>query len=112
MPKTKPMNAMISERAPNAELPYLPTGRSLHHVSLFCGAKAAARVFLVGDFNHWDPTATPMNRMPDGQWMASLELPHGHHRYLFLVDGEAQLDANANASGVECNERVSPIAVS
>ena len=113
MPKTKPMNPMISERAPNAEPPHLPAGRSLHHVSFFCGTKEAGHVFLVGDFNHWNPTATPMNRMRDGQWMASLELPHGHHRYLFLVDGEPQLDPNA--SGVarnEHNERVSLIAVS
>jgi len=68
---------------------------------------------LLGDFDQWNPTATPMNRMPDGQWMASLELPHGHHRYLFLVDGEVQLDPNA--SGItrnESNEPVSLIAVS
>ena len=113
MPKTKPMNAMIAERAPNSEAEHLPPGRSLHHVSFFCQANGAGQVFLVGDFNQWNPTATPMNRMPDGKWMASLELPHGHHRYLFIVDGEGQLDPNA--SGItrnESNEPVSLIAVS
>jgi len=107
------MNAMISERAQNAGMPRLPAGRSLHHVSFFCEAKEAERVFLVGDFNQWNPTATPMNRMADGRWMASLELPHGHHEYRFLVDDKPQLDPKA--SGVthnEHNEPVSLIAVS
>jgi len=54
-----------------------------------------------------------MHRSPDGRWMASLELPHGHHQYLFLVDGTPTLDPNA--SGIarnDRNERVSLIAVS
>jgi len=54
-----------------------------------------------------------MRRSPDGRWMASLELPHGHHQYLFLVDGTPTLDPNV--SGIarnDRNERVSLIAVS
>ena len=109
MPKTKPMNAMISERPPNAVVPRLPAGRSLHHVSFFCEATEADHVFLVGDFNHWNPTATPMNRMPDGRWMASMELPHGHHQYRFLVDGKPQLDPKA--SGVTLDERNEPVSL-
>jgi 1,4-alpha-glucan branching enzyme len=88
-------------------------GRPIHHVDFFCDAPAAESVRLVGDFNGWDMAATPMRRMPDGRWMASLEIPHGHHEYLFLVDGVPTLDPNA--SGVahdENNEAVSLIAVS
>jgi len=87
--------------------------RTQHHVDFFCNAPKAASVSLVGDFNGWNPTATPMQRMPDGRWLAGLELHHGHHRYLFLVDGVAKLDPNA--TGIvrnERNERVSLIAVS
>jgi hypothetical protein len=54
-----------------------------------------------------------MQQMPDGCWLASLELTHGHHRYLFLVDGRPVLDPRAN--GIvrnDRNERVSLIAVS
>ena len=29
-----------------------------------------------------------MRRMPDGRWMASLELSHSHNQYIFLVDGK------------------------
>jgi len=100
---------MISERAPNARARHLPAGRSLHHVSFFCEAKEADRVFLVGDFNHWNPTATPMQRTPDGRWTVSLELHHGHHQYLFLVDGKPTLDPSA--SGVARNHRNEPVSL-
>jgi len=50
-----------------------------------------------------------MNRTPDGRWMAGLELPHGHHQYLFLVDGAPQLDPKA--SGVTRNERGEPVSL-
>ena len=63
--------------------------------------------------NGWDHEANRMHRAPDGRWTASLELHHGHHRYLFLVDGTPTLDPNG--SGVtrnDHNERVSLIAVS
>jgi 1,4-alpha-glucan branching enzyme len=103
------MKTIISERAPDAEAPRLPEGRSFHHVSFFCGAKEAGHVFLAGDFNHWNPAATPMNRMPDGRWMASLELPHGHHQYVFLVDGKRRLDPKA--SGIARNNRNEPVSL-
>ena len=88
-------------------------GRQQHHVTFFCDAPRARNVTLTGDFNGWDPDANPLRRTPDGRWMASLELSHGHHQYLFLVDGTPTLDPNA--SGIarnERNERVSLIAVS
>ena len=87
--------------------------RTLHHKDFFCTAPKAQRVCLVGDFNEWKPDANPMRKMPDGRWMIGMELHHGHHQYLFLVDGQPQLDPNA--SGIarnERNERVSLVAVS
>ena len=87
--------------------------RNIHHVDFFCDAPGASHVCLVGDFNGWDPTATPMHRGPDGRWAVSLELHHGHHQYLFIVDGEPKLDPHA--AGIARNERngrVSLIAVS
>jgi hypothetical protein len=54
-----------------------------------------------------------MRRMPDGRWMASLELHHGHHSYLFIVDGQPRLDPKASGIARNSrNERVSLIAVS
>ena len=89
----------------------LSAKRNLHHVFFFCDAPEAQRVLLAGDFNRGDPT--PMRRTPDGRWMASLELPHGHHQYVFLVDGKPVLDPNASGKARnERNEPVSLIAVS
>ncbi|HSH95356.1 MAG TPA: isoamylase early set domain-containing protein [Roseimicrobium sp.] len=67
-------------------------------------APEAQTVSLAGDFNGWDPEATPMRRMPDGGWTAQVTLPHGHHRYLFVVDGEAMLDPRANGTSTDEND--------
>jgi 1,4-alpha-glucan branching enzyme len=52
------------------------------------------RVNLVGDFNDWDTTATPMTRdRTHDDWRVTVELPVGQ-RYLFryLLDGEEWLN--------------------
>lgn len=82
-------------------------------VNFFCVAPAAKRVALVGDFNEWQPEAHPMVRQPDGSWHLAVPLHHGHHHYLFLVDGRPALDPRA--TGVARNprhERVSLLSVS
>jgi 1,4-alpha-glucan branching enzyme len=85
----------------------------LHLVDFFCRTPQAGSVSLVGDFNNWDPKAHPMRRMPDGAWYIRIELPHGHHQYLFLVDGKPTLDPNAMGKvHNERNETVSLIAIS
>lgn len=87
--------------------------RTRRPVNFYCDAPAAEYVALVGDFNAWDANACPMRRLPDGRWMASVELNHGHHRYLLLVDGNAMLDPRANGRARnERNEPVSLVAVS
>lgn len=54
-----------------------------------------------------------MRQAPDGRWMASLEIPHGHHRYLFIVDGQPRLDPVATGMARdETNQPVSLVAVS
>jgi len=45
------------------------------------------RVTVAGDFNGWDPTATPMTRQ-DGRWTANLLLPPGTYEYVFVEDGD------------------------
>ena len=41
--------------------------------------------------------------------MASLELHHGHHQYLFVVDGEPMLDPSAD--GIARNDRNEPVSL-
>ena len=52
-------------------------------------APTAARVTLVGDFNDWDPTATPLvaSRQRAGLWTVEVPLAPGPHEYAFLLDG-------------------------
>ena len=87
--------------------------RSLKAVNFICQPPQAQSVSLVGDFNGWNPTTHRMKQMPDGGWLLTVELKHGHHRYAFLVDGKLTLDPRAQ--GITRNdqgERVSLIPVS
>lgn len=68
-------------------------------VRLLYQDRTAQEVCVLGDFNEWEIGAHPMQRLADGSWTAELELEHGHHRYVFYVDGECVLDPNA--SGLE-----------
>ena len=82
-------------------------------IHFICYARGAKHVSLLGDFNDWQPNAHPMKRQPDGAWMTQVALSHGHHRYLFCVDGKTRLDPRAQGVGHnERNEKVSLIAVS
>jgi 1,4-alpha-glucan branching enzyme len=54
----------------------------------------AERVNLVGEFNDWDTTATPMTRTrSDANWKARVELEEGkRYRFRYLVDGKEWLN--------------------
>ena len=48
----------------------------------------AKTVAVVGDFNGWDPSVTPMQRVgKDGPWSATVLAKPGRHTYAFMVDG-------------------------
>jgi hypothetical protein len=61
-------------------------------------APAASKVTLVGDFNSWVPTATPLRRTTTGLWSVDVPLPPGRHTYSFVVDGQLVADPNALGS--------------
>jgi hypothetical protein len=63
-------------------------------------AQRASRVALVGDFNGWDATATPLTRdSSSGIWTVTVPLTPGRHVYAFMVDGKAwTLDPRAPAA--------------
>jgi 1,4-alpha-glucan branching enzyme len=54
----------------------------------------AERVNLVGDFNDWDTTATPMTRnRSDANWKVTIELKDGQcYRFRYLVEGKEWLN--------------------
>ncbi len=49
----------------------------------------AQTVHLVGDFNDWDPIATPMKKRKNGGFKITLELEPGcEYHFRYLLDGE------------------------
>lgn len=82
-------------------------------VNFFLTAPPAHVVSIIGDFNHWNPGANPMQRRVDGAWFAQIGLTHGHHQYLFLVDGTPMTDPQSMGKARnERGEEVSLVAVS
>lgn len=64
----------------------------------------AKSVSVVGDFNGWDPLATPMQRVgKDGPWSATVLAKPGRHTYAFMVDG-ATLVADPRAPKVKSGD--------
>jgi hypothetical protein len=56
------------------------------HIRL--NAPSSSRVVVVGDFNDWDPAATPLLRTTEqGEWSVELRLKPGRYHYTFLIDG-------------------------
>jgi 1,4-alpha-glucan branching enzyme len=52
-------------------------------------APKLASVSVLGDFNGWDPAASPLARRKDGSFSATLSIDTGnHYRFRYLVDGE------------------------
>jgi 1,4-alpha-glucan branching enzyme len=51
-------------------------------------AADAQSVFVVGDFNDWNETATPMTQLKNGKFKAAVELePDREYRFRYLVNG-------------------------
>jgi hypothetical protein len=70
---------------PRASRPELSGSRAVH---LRLVAPASSRVVVVGDFNNWDPGATPLRSTGrEGIWTVELRLKPGRYHYTFLVDG-------------------------
>ncbi|HRK30628.1 MAG TPA: AAA family ATPase [Tepidisphaeraceae bacterium] len=62
----------------------------------------AAHILLAGDFNNWQPSATPMVMVGKGEWKMKLPLGPGRYRYRLVIDGKWQTDPNNRY--VETNE--------
>jgi hypothetical protein len=59
-------------------------------------APGAGKVFLVGDFNGWNPAAIPLRRSADGRtWEVEVPLAPGRYAYSFIVDGALATDPSA-----------------
>ena len=47
------------------------------------------QLFVAGDFNHWNPSATPLRHDENlNVWQACISVPPGRYRYRLVVDGK------------------------
>ena len=103
---------MNSPRPPGGNARYSAKSQ-IKPVNFYGHAPAARQVFIVGDFNGWNPGAHPMEKQHDGNWLAQVPLNHGHHHYLFSIDGKLTLDPRVQGIGRnELNEKISMMSVS
>ena len=60
---------------------------------------SATTAYLVGDFNDWDKTATPMKQLKSGVWKVDLDLQKNReYQFRYFLDGsEWHNDWNADA---------------
>lgn len=50
-------------------------------------ANSAKSVHLVGDFNNWNPTASPMKATKEGKFTATMDLESGkEYQFRYLID--------------------------
>lgn len=75
-------------------------------IEFSCRAPEAQTVFLAGTFNNWSPDATPLNRQMDGHWQTTLPLPHGHHEFKFIVDGQWCCEPGCEGGDRDCSKCV------
>ncbi|MDD5671311.1 MAG: isoamylase early set domain-containing protein [Candidatus Omnitrophica bacterium] len=61
-------------------------------------APQADKVSIVGNFNNWNTTKTPLKKASKGNWKVELKLAPGRYEYRYLVDGTWQNDQRP----VEC----------
>lgn len=55
------------------------------------------QIFIVGEFNEWNETASPMKKQKDGSFSATLELETGRdYPFRYLCSGQWYNDPNAD----------------
>lgn len=65
--------------------------KNLKVVKFMYEAPHARSVHVVGGFNNWENSATPMRKYK-GVWKRNVKLAPGTYEYLFIVDGKWQND--------------------
>ncbi|MFN2138258.1 MAG: isoamylase early set domain-containing protein [Candidatus Promineifilaceae bacterium] len=68
---------------------YSKTGQTCRVTFRLPAEVEAETAALCGEFNDWDPAATPMKQLKNGSFSATVSLAPGQtYRYRFLLDNE------------------------
>jgi len=62
---------------------------------IFNSNPGAKNVYLVGDFNQWDPKSKRMMKNKDGSFQTNVRLSAGEYQYKFIADGVWLSDPDA-----------------
>ena len=62
----------------------------------------ANEVFLIGDFNKWNPKSHPMKSDENGAWVRNVIIPPGEYEYKFIVDGQWKEDPQKEQLSLNC----------
>ncbi len=74
----QPVNGMVDQREQRVATQFILDARDV---------PTAQRVSIVGDFNDWNNSATPLT-LDHGAWTITVALPPGRHVYAFVVNGD------------------------
>lgn len=86
-PPIQPVQARDVAATPTLHAPAVtPGAAAIARVQFVFVAPTAHRVSVVGDFNDWDPAATPL-AASGGVWSRELDVAVGRHDYAFVIDG-------------------------
>jgi|BarGraNGADG00212_1021973.scaffolds.fasta_scaffold12039_3 hypothetical protein len=92
---------MPTAALPSASVPAITAANAPNEVRavpvpITFDAAGAKSVSIVGDFNDWDGTASPLTRFgANGPWTATVKVMPGRHLYAFMVDGKLVVDPRA-----------------
>lgn len=93
---TKKTVAKCAPKAASKATPKKSAARpAKKRVTFALTANAGSKVFVAGDFNNWDPTATPLtDKKTPGEFVATVSIPSGTYEYKFVINGCWQVDTN------------------
>ncbi len=89
-----PTPAPVAQATTDAKLSHYYGVNQINDAVVFVTLYPRANtVHLAGDFNNWQPSSSPMQRVGDtGVWQTKLKLQQGTYRYRLVVDGQWQQD--------------------
>jgi hypothetical protein len=85
------LGVLVGRRIPEPTL----AERGPRTIEFVLRTAADSAVTLVGDFNDWNPRATPLHPGAGGVWTVTVPLHPGRYRYTFIVDGSWRRDPAA-----------------
>ncbi|MFI5244877.1 MAG: hypothetical protein ACHQQR_06590, partial [Gemmatimonadales bacterium] len=88
--------ALSAVSAPLVAAAHEPRAARPVPVPITFDAASARSVSIVGDFNEWDSSASPLARFgSNGPWTVTVNVTPGRHLYAFMVDGKLVVDPRA-----------------